>query len=279
MLEKFNPFVRMAANVSSLNVNEARVVGRDHRLFYVNTGAASLDIGGKSYSVLSGTVVYIPAYTYYEFRFVPERETLLTVLNFDFDCERSEIKETIKTVPYERFKCENLHTGYTPQEFSSPFVISDGTRLGKYMQKIRRLLFDKEPYYRDLASAALKTLLLEAIVYSGGDAAGEAAMGIISYIKEHYAEKIEAKDLSARFGYHPNHINRLVKLNTGRGFKEFLIHYRLRVAKDLLSSTAESITVISENCGFSTPSYFAEIFSKYEGITPREYRNSLKSGV
>ncbi len=277
MLEKLNPFVRMAANVSSMNVSEARVVGRDHRLFYINSGAATLNIAGRGYSVLAGSFIYIPAYTDYEFRFSRSVEMLITVLNFDFDCQRAQIKETLKTVIFEDFNAEKLYTGYTPTEFSKPFVIADGQRFGKDMQRIRRLFFDKEPYYRDLASAQIKALLLKSLTSPSGEYTEDAALSIISYIKEHYAEKLVAKDLSVRFGYHPNHINRLVKFNTGRGFKDFLIHYRLRVAKDMLASTAESVTAISENCGFATPSYFAEIFSKYEGITPREYRNSLRT--
>ena len=141
------------------------------------------------------------------------------------------------------------------------------------------LFFNKDAYYRDFASALLKSVLLKIAAHKRDNVTNESALGIISYVKEHYAERIVAKDLSIRFGYHPNHINRLVKFSTGMGFKEFLIHYRLKVAKDLLVSTDDSITSISESCGFATPSYFSEIFMKQMKMTPRDYRSSIRTGV
>jgi YesN/AraC family two-component response regulator len=147
------------------------------------------------------------------------------------------------------------------------------------MQKIRMLFFNKEKYYTDFASALLKNLLLKMVSATRAEGVQESALGIISYIKEHYSEKLTAKELSVRFGYHPNHINRLVKLNTGMGFKDFLVHYRLEVAKDMLASSAQSITSVSEGCGFATPSYFSEMFMKHEGMTPREYRNTLRASI
>ncbi len=279
MLDKLNPFVRMAADVSSTNVSEYRVVGRDHRLIFVNSGSAVIYIKGVAHTLSPESLLYIPAYVDYEFRFGRMAETIFTVLNFDFDCERSGQKETLKTVPFESYGREKLYTGYVPSEFSTHILMPDAAVLGKDMQKIRALFFNKEAYYRDFASATLKSLLLKMIARSQTASVQESALGIISYIKEHYCEKLTAKDLSSRFGYHPNHINRLVKLNTGRGFKDFLIHFRLRVAKDMLASTSDSITAISENTGFSTSSYFAELFLKYEGMTPREYRNLLRSRV
>ena len=45
-----------------------------------------------------------------------------------------------------------------------------------------------------------------------------------------------------------------------------------------LTSTGDApITDISESCGFSTPSYFSELFLRSEGITPREYRKKMRS--
>ena len=279
MLEKLNPFVRLAADVSSTNVREYRVVGADNRLFYVNSGSAVLKIEGVGHTMSAGTLVYIPAYTDYEFKFTGGGEMLLTVLNFDFDCERCERTEIIKPIPFDSFLCEKLYTGYAPSEFSTHILIHDATSLGKDMHKIRMLFFNKDSYYRDFASATLKGLLLKMIAHTHTDGAAESALGIISYLKEHYAEKLVAKELSSRFGYHPNHINRLVKVNTGMGFKEFLIRYRLKVARDLLASTSDSITSISETCGFATASYFSELFMKHFGMTPREYRAALGGGV
>ena len=86
MLEKLNPFERLATNASSTNIRQYRVVGADNRIFYVNSGSAVLKIEGAAHTISTGTLVYIPAYTDYEFVF-SKTEMVLTVLNFDFSSE------------------------------------------------------------------------------------------------------------------------------------------------------------------------------------------------
>lgn len=275
MIERLNPFVRLASEVSSKNFRKYRMVGLDCRIFYVNSGSCVLNVEGIPHTMSAGTVAYIPAACDYEFRFTGAEEMILTVLNFDFDCSRSGAKEIMKPVDYETFLGEKLDTGYVPEEFRTHVFINDATSIGKDVHKIRMLFFNKDSYYRDFASATLKTVLLNMISHTHSDGAAENALGIISYVKKHYAERLVAKELSAIFGYHPNHINRLVKLNTGMGFKEFVIYYRLKVARDLLLSTSDSVTSISASCGFSGASYFSEQFLKHVGMTPREYRASL----
>ena len=102
---------------------------------------------------------------------------------------------------------------------------------------------------------------------------------VITYVKEHYAERIVAGKLAAEFNYHPNHLNRLVKSATGKSFKEFLISYRIKVAKDMLVSTAETVAAIAARCGFFSTSYFSELFFKQTGLSPKEYRRIARERV
>jgi len=50
------------------------------------------------------------------------------------------------------------------------------------------------------------------------------------------------------------------------------------MAADLLSGTAKSIIEISEECGFSSPSYFGKVFKESMGCTPKEYREKDTEG-
>jgi AraC-like DNA-binding protein len=68
-----------------------------------------------------------------------------------------------------------------------------------------------------------------------------------------------------------------MKAYTGMTLRGCLIFYRVSAAKELLASTDIPITDISESCGFSTPSYFSEMFLRCEGINPREYRKKMRS--
>lgn len=54
----------------------------------------------------------------------------------------------------------------------------------------------------------------------------------------------------------------------------YLIQKRLSVSKELLASTDYSIADISSSTGFSSQSYFSQIFKKHTGQTPQQYRKS-----
>lgn len=64
--------------------------------------------------------------------------------------------------------------------------------------------------------------------------------------------------------------------NYGKSPAQFVMDMRVRNAKVLLTMTDKSITEIATSCGFENPGYFAKIFKSWEGISPREYRNTHK---
>jgi AraC-like DNA-binding protein len=51
------------------------------------------------------------------------------------------------------------------------------------------------------------------------------------------------------------------------------------MAADLLADSAKSIIEISEECGFSSPSYFGKVFREAMGCTPKEYRDKDVGGT
>ncbi|MCI8591229.1 MAG: helix-turn-helix domain-containing protein [Lachnospiraceae bacterium] len=53
---------------------------------------------------------------------------------------------------------------------------------------------------------------------------------------------------------------------------EYLLNYRLGMAKDLLSRSDLAIAEISYRCGFTDSAYMGKQFRKVRGMTPKEYR-------
>lgn len=54
---------------------------------------------------------------------------------------------------------------------------------------------------------------------------------------------------------------------------EYLLYYRLRMSKQLLVTSTDSIERIAEVCGFNSASHFARSFKQNERMTPTEFRN------
>ncbi|MNW04493.1 HTH-type transcriptional regulator YesS [compost metagenome] len=76
---------------------------------------------------------------------------------------------------------------------------------------------------------------------------------------------------------HPAYISKVYKVETGIGLSDYLLQYRMELATDLLQSSHDKIYEIATQLGYQTPHYFIKLFKSYYGMTPQEYRSSLKS--
>ena len=74
----------------------------------------------------------------------------------------------------------------------------------------------------------------------------------------------------------PFYVSNLLKEKKGITLRQYIISYRLKLAKSLLELTAKSTQDIAEECGFTDSSYFAKSFKSAFGVTPKEYRNKFK---
>lgn len=73
--------------------------------------------------------------------------------------------------------------------------------------------------------------------------------------------------------YHPDHIRRCFKNETGKTPLTYLTDLRIDRAKQLLAMpTCESIEIISAKCGFQDSFYFSTCFKKHTGLSPLQYR-------
>lgn len=56
---------------------------------------------------------------------------------------------------------------------------------------------------------------------------------------------------------------------------EYINCERIKLAKQLLADSRNSITSVSHQCGLSDANYFVRLFKKSEGITPGIYQDCL----
>lgn len=73
------------------------------------------------------------------------------------------------------------------------------------------------------------------------------------------------------------YFRKLFKEGYGVGPMQYLQQLRMTRAKDLLLSSASSISQIAETCGYSSIYHFCRIFKIKTGYTPTEYRNYYRS--
>lgn len=95
---------------------------------------------------------------------------------------------------------------------------------------------------------------------------------LLTYVKEHYGERLTVEDVSALTGYSQAHFMRLFHKETGQTFIAFLNEYRLTAAAYYLKETSMPIGEIASQCGFDNFSYFIRLFRRRYGVSPRTYR-------
>ncbi|MNI91371.1 HTH-type transcriptional regulator YesS [compost metagenome] len=61
-------------------------------------------------------------------------------------------------------------------------------------------------------------------------------------------------------------------------FVAYLLHIRMEAAKELLRTTDLKAFEIAEKVGYQEPNYFSFSFKKHVGVSPKEYRSSLREG-
>lgn len=94
----------------------------------------------------------------------------------------------------------------------------------------------------------------------------------IAYLKEHYQEEINLQTLAKKLFISPNYLGRIFREEMGCKFSDWLNHYRVDRAKELIRDTSMRTTDIAEAVGFGNYKYFSVCFAKYAGCSLRDYR-------
>ena len=97
---------------------------------------------------------------------------------------------------------------------------------------------------------------------------------MIGYIQKHYTESTSIKELATVGKCCKTRCNDLFRKYLNMTPLNYMTEYRLDKSTDLLVNTTISITEIAYSCGFSGSSYYCEIFKKYYGLTPKQYRSA-----
>ena len=94
----------------------------------------------------------------------------------------------------------------------------------------------------------------------------------LRYMEEHYAAPVTLDELAAAAGMSRRYFCTFFRTMTGRTPMEHLNLYRIETAGELLLSTDRPVSEIAGLCGFDDASYFAKLFRRHMGCSPRRYR-------
>jgi AraC-like DNA-binding protein len=150
---------------------------------------------------------------------------------------------------------------------------------------VARLMEEAEAFHvgpRDeAAKTSLRALACQAIVDATRQLTApakasptELVAAAETYLCQHLAEAVRVADLARHLGLSRARVFELFKTATGLTPNDYLVRQRINRGCQLLATSRQSVTDIALAIGFSSGQYFCNVFRKYTGMRPTDYRRA-----
>lgn len=248
-------------------------------LLYLYDGKLRVWLNGKEYAFNEGELIIInskeshrlesaaPESRYYVIKFNPE---ILWASN-------GSAKETRYVLPF--LNSSSTHPRVFPASFVSEAgigaLVADAVSAWKNRPVGYELLLrgDVLKIFGHVVGC-LSDLGVE-IKYTVGSGSLYGIMdNIIDYVNQNFTS-CDERELAKRYKVSYSYFSRTFKQMMNMSFKEYINYLRINEAQRLLLTTGKSITDISMEMGFSSPSHFINVFRRHMGRAPKQYRKNI----
>ncbi|MCI2049729.1 MAG: response regulator [Lachnospiraceae bacterium] len=113
----------------------------------------------------------------------------------------------------------------------------------------------------------------------GGSTDEESSKDIVfrirKYVSDHIERDIRRPELAEYIHLNEDYMTRVFKKETGMALKEYIIEEKLKMAQNMIRTTALPIGFIAARIGYCNYSHFSKIYKKTFGIAPTEERRMM----
>ena len=130
-------------------------------------------------------------------------------------------------------------------------------------------------------SEILHRILTEVLVFaeinsqSISEAKRDKVDAALNLIRDNYFSDLDVSSMAKSVCMSPYHFSRSFKKATGYSPYNYLLDYRIGIAKALLCNSSYSIDEIADKSGFGSTNNFIVQFRKNCGVTPTKYRAQM----
>lgn len=152
------------------------------------------------------------------------------------------------------------------------------------LRNILREMELKQPGYEDICQAFMEILIIRLMRSTGlsvpsepqNSVANHQCAAVRRYIDHHFKESLTLDQLAEEAHMNKFYLSHAFKREYGVSPINYMISRRLEESKYLLAETDLSMSQIAQLLGFSSLSYFSQVFHRTQEITPMEYRQQNK---
>ncbi|UQS82106.1 phosphoenolpyruvate hydrolase family protein [Bombilactobacillus folatiphilus] len=95
------------------------------------------------------------------------------------------------------------------------------------------------------------------------------------FIQENYSVPIYLSELAAMLHLTPTYLSTIFKKQTNQTFTDYLVHFRLNKAVELMKQKYQPLNKIAEMVGYNDYAQFNKIFKKYFHEAPSQYQQHI----
>ncbi len=110
--------------------------------------------------------------------------------------------------------------------------------------------------------------LCDAKMFIVSDSYSNIVQRTVEYIMSNYYEQISVEEIANKLYVSAGHLMRVFKKETGKTFVEYLMEYRISIAKSLLMKGEYRIYEVANMVGYKDSKYFCRIYKKLTNTSP-----------
>ena len=161
----------------------------------------------------------------------------------------------------------------------------ESVEISSCLRNILREMEQKNTGYEDVCQAYMEILIIRLMRSTSlsvpaeprSISANRQCTAVRRYIDLHFKEPLTLEQLAEECHMNKFYLSHAFKREFGISPVNYMISRRIEESKYLLAETDLSMSQIAQLLGFSSPSYFSQVFHRTMSISPKEYRQSQKS--
>ncbi|WP_124098987.1 AraC family transcriptional regulator [Ruminococcus sp. Marseille-P6503] len=231
----------------------------DYLLIYANSEACFV-LDGREFSVKSDTIVIF--------------DNCLPLIHCVESC--------VNIYDWLHFQCSRTLIESWNIVFEKGVYIGEGFDASGYIKLLSESFVSENPLRRQICS-----LLLQALLMNLSDCLNKRQAS-----NRHYRKLMELRreiyrcpendwsisKISRTMNISPAYFQAIYKRQFGISCGSDIINSRIEAGKELLSESRMTIYEVAFSCGYNSEVHFSRQFKQITGVTPSEYRRSIKSG-